>query len=62
MADNTALRLQEIARQLEQDASAMRIKKLMLYACKNWWETDPDILAVTDLENWCRSCRCSIRL
>ncbi len=51
MADECVLQVsQKIADQLQQDASAVRVKKLIIYACKNWWETDPDILGVTDLE------------
>lgn len=53
MADHCALppeqTLFEIVRQLEQDANAVRIKKLILYACKNWWENDPDRLSVISL-------------
>ncbi|WP_446870113.1 hypothetical protein [Phormidesmis sp. 146-12] len=51
MADECVLqRSQKIADQLEQDASAVRVKKLIIYACKSWWETDPDILSVINLE------------
>ncbi|MGV0028350.1 hypothetical protein [Phormidesmis priestleyi] len=51
MADECVLQLsQKIADQLQQDASAVRVKKLIIYACKNWWETDPDILGITELE------------
>jgi hypothetical protein len=51
MADECVLQVsQKIAHQLKQDASAVRVKKLIIYACKNWWETDPDILSITDLE------------
>jgi hypothetical protein len=51
MADECVLQVsQKIADQLQQDASAVRVKKLIIYACKNWWETDLDILGVTDLE------------
>ncbi len=32
--------------ELEHDANALRIKKLLLYACKNWWENDPSRLSV----------------
>lgn len=38
-----------IARQLEQNADAIRIKKLILYTCKNWWESDLKRLSVVDL-------------
>lgn len=41
----------EIVRRLEQDANAARIKKLILYACKNWWENDPDRLSVISLQS-----------
>lgn len=55
MADHRALppeqTFSEIVRRLEQDASAARIKKLILYACKNWWENDPDRLSVISLQS-----------
>ena len=47
MADQYA----PIVGQLEQDANAVRIKKLILYACKNWWENDLDRLNVISLQN-----------
>ncbi len=47
MADQYA----PIVCQLEQDANAVRIKKLILYACKNWWENDLDRLSVISLQN-----------
>ena len=47
MADQYA----PIVRQLEQDANAVRIKKLILYACKNWWENDLDRLSVVSLQS-----------
>jgi hypothetical protein len=47
MADQYA----PIVHQLEQDVSAIRIKKLILYACKNWWENDPDRLAAISLQS-----------
>ncbi|PSB17595.1 hypothetical protein C7B65_18070 [Phormidesmis priestleyi ULC007] len=37
--------------QLEQDANAVRIKKLILYACKNWWENDLNRLSVISLQS-----------
>ncbi len=55
MADHRALppeqTFSEIVRRLEQDANAARIKKLILYACKNWWENDPDRLSVISLQS-----------
>jgi hypothetical protein len=36
MLDEVAL----VVGQLEQNANATRIKKLLLYTCKNWWEND----------------------
>ena len=47
MADQYAL----IVCQLEQDANAVRIKKLILYACKNWWENDLDRLSAISLQS-----------
>ena len=47
MADQYA----PIVCQLEQDANAVRIKKLILYACKNWWENDLDRLSVVSLQS-----------
>lgn len=46
MPDASAL----IARQLEQQTHAVRIKKLLLYACKDWWESDSARLSVISLE------------
>jgi hypothetical protein len=46
MPDASAL----IARQLEQHTHAVRIKKLLLYACKDWWESDSARLSVISLE------------
>ncbi len=40
-----------IVRQLEQDIHALRIKKLLLYACKDWWESDSTRLSVVSLES-----------
>lgn len=40
-----------IVRQLEQDVHALRIKKLLLYACKDWWESDSTRLSVISLES-----------
>ncbi len=55
MADHLALPPEptssEIVRRLEQDANAVRIKKLILYACKNWWENDADRLRVISLQS-----------
>ncbi len=55
MADHRALPPEqtssEIVRRLEQDANAVRIKKLILYACKNWWENDLDRLSVISLQS-----------
>ncbi|MCY7276736.1 MAG: hypothetical protein LH702_24130, partial [Phormidesmis sp. CAN_BIN44] len=55
MADHRALPSEqtssEIVRRLEQDANAVRVKKLILYACKNWWENDPDRLSVISLQS-----------
>ncbi len=54
MADYPALSPEqtssEIIRQLEQDANAVRIKKLILYACKSWWENDPNRLSGISLQ------------
>ncbi|MCY7321142.1 MAG: hypothetical protein LH660_04910, partial [Phormidesmis sp. CAN_BIN36] len=47
MADQYA----PIVCQLEQDANAVRIKKLILYASKNWWENDLDRLSVISLQS-----------
>ena len=41
----------QIVCQLEQDANAVRIKKLILYACKNWWENDLNRLSAISLHN-----------
>jgi hypothetical protein len=38
-----------VIQQLEQDANALRIKKLLLYVCKNWWENDATRLNVISL-------------
>lgn len=46
MSDASAL----IAHQLERDPNAVRIKKLILYACKDWWESDSARLSAIDLE------------
>ncbi|MBW4418634.1 MAG: hypothetical protein KME13_05340 [Myxacorys californica WJT36-NPBG1] len=46
MSDASAL----IAHQFERDTHAVRIKKLMLYACKDWWENDSARLSAIDLE------------
>jgi hypothetical protein len=40
-----------IVRQLEQDIYALRIKKLLLYACKDWWESDTTRLSVVSLDH-----------
>lgn len=40
-----------ILAELEHDANALRIKKLLLYACKNWWENDPSRLSVISLSS-----------
>lgn len=34
----------EIARELEEDSNILRVKKLMVYVCKNRWETESQIL------------------
>jgi hypothetical protein len=47
MADRAAL----IVRQIEQDVNVLRIKKLLLYACKDWWESDSTRLSVVSLEH-----------
>jgi hypothetical protein len=40
-----------VIQQLEQDANALRIKKLLLYVCKNWWENDATRLSVISLSS-----------
>lgn len=40
-----------IVMQLEQDPNALRIKKLLLYTCKNWWESDSTRLSVISLQS-----------
>jgi hypothetical protein len=61
MADHCALPPEqtssEIVRRLEQDANAVRVKKLILYACKNWWENDPDRLSVISLQSLVKELR-----
>jgi len=43
--------LREIAEELEQDQESARVKKLIYYACKNTWESDPNVLDSYPLEN-----------
>jgi hypothetical protein len=61
MADHCALPPEqtssEIVCRLEQDANAVRVKKLILYACKNWWENDPDRLSVISLQSLVKELR-----
>jgi hypothetical protein len=47
MSDEFAL----VIHQLEQDVNALRIKKLLLYVCKNWWENDATRLSVISLSS-----------
>lgn len=45
MSDEVAL----VVGELEQDANLIRIKKLLLYTCKNWWENDTPRLNLLNL-------------
>ena len=40
-----------VVNQLTQDANALRIKKLLLYVCKSWWENDSTRLSVISLHS-----------
>lgn len=40
-----------VVSQLDQDANALRIKKLLLYVCKNWWENDVTRLSAISLRS-----------
>ena len=41
--------LDEVVRELEQDVNLSRIKKIIFFACKDFWENDPAQLASADL-------------
>jgi hypothetical protein len=41
--------LDEVVRELEQDVNLSRIKKIIFFACKEFWENDPTQLASADL-------------
>ena len=41
--------LDEVVRELEQDVNISRIKKIIFFACKDFWENDPAQLASADL-------------
>ncbi len=41
--------LDEVVRELEQDVNVARIKRIVFFACKEFWENDPEQLASTDL-------------
>ena len=41
--------LDEVVRELEQDVNLSRIKKIIFFACKEFWENDPAQLASADL-------------
>ncbi|MEG4231436.1 hypothetical protein QUA40_04850 [Microcoleus sp. Pol11C3] len=41
--------LDEVVRELEQDVHLSRIKKIIFFACKDFWENDPAQLASADL-------------
>ncbi|MBD0308032.1 MAG: hypothetical protein ICV80_07800, partial [Microcoleus sp. T1-bin1] len=41
--------LDEVVRELEQDVNLTRIKKIIFFACKDFWENDPTQLASADL-------------
>ena len=41
---NQSAVIDDISRELEQNTNSIRIKKLMLYICKNIWENDTNIL------------------
>mgnify|MGYP005609216525 CR=1 FL=1 len=41
--------LDEVVRELEQDVNVTRIKRIVFFACKEFWENDPAQLASTDL-------------
>ena len=41
--------LDEVVRELEQDVNLSRIKKILFFACKEFWENDPAQLASADL-------------
>ena len=41
--------LDEVVRELEQDVNLSRIKKILFFACKDFWENDPAQLASADL-------------
>ncbi|MEG3842653.1 hypothetical protein [Microcoleus sp. herbarium14] len=41
--------LDEVVRELEQDINLSRLKKIIFFACKDFWENDPAQLASTDV-------------
>lgn len=41
--------LDEVVRELEQDVNVTRIKRIVFFACKEFWENDPNTIATTDL-------------
>jgi hypothetical protein len=43
--------LDEVVRELEQDLNVTRIKRIVFFACKEFWENDPNQLADTDLRS-----------
>ncbi|MEG3858275.1 hypothetical protein [Microcoleus sp. herbarium12] len=43
--------LDEVVRELEQDANLSRIKKIIFFACKECWENDPAQLSSADIGN-----------
>ncbi|NES18519.1 MAG: hypothetical protein F6K41_06225 [Symploca sp. SIO3E6] len=43
--------INEVATELEQNHNSVRIKKLILYTCRNVWESNPQILDELDFED-----------
>ncbi|NJK68598.1 MAG: hypothetical protein HC789_04990 [Microcoleus sp. CSU_2_2] len=43
--------LDEVVRELEQDVNVTRIKRIVFFACKEFWENDPSQLASRDLRS-----------
>ena len=41
--------LDEVVRELEQDVNVTRIKRIVFFACKEFWENDPNTIADIDL-------------